>query len=84
VAARVLALITGLATEWLAAVQAEVVYDLSAGLANALATFLIAVALHYGLWKPTGISGVVQAVGAPEPRRVRSDGSYDVTNLPNE
>lgn len=32
-------------------------YDWSAGLANALTVFLVAVGLHYGILKPTGITG---------------------------
>lgn len=32
-------------------------FDWSASLANALAVFLVAVGLHYGILKPTGITG---------------------------
>lgn len=30
-----------------------------------LGTFLVAVATHFGFWKPTGISGAVQNIGSP-------------------
>jgi hypothetical protein len=58
-----LSLVAGLGAELLAAVQAGVTYDLGQGLTSGLATFIVAVATHYGLWKPTGTSAAVQAVG---------------------
>jgi hypothetical protein len=39
-------------------------YDLGRGLLLALPTFLIAVGLHYGLWKPTGVATAAQEVGS--------------------
>lgn len=35
-------------------------YDLGAALLTGLGTFLIAVGVHYGFWKPTGTSATVQ------------------------
>ena len=59
-----LSLVAGLGAELLAAVNAGVTYDLSQGLFSGAATFLVAVASHYGLWKPTGASSAAQSVGA--------------------
>ena len=59
----VLAFVAGLLSQLLAAIEAGVTYDLFAGLVQGLATFLIAVALYFGLWKPTGVTSAAQAVG---------------------
>lgn len=59
-----LALLTALGAEALAAAEAGVTYDLGRGLFLALASFLIAVGMHYGLWKPTTLSAQVQDVHA--------------------
>ncbi|PPF56100.1 hypothetical protein C5B94_04040 [Clavibacter michiganensis] len=64
-----LSLLSGLAAELLAAINAGVPYDLSQGLVSGVGTFIIAVALHYGLWKPTGTASAVQAVGAKHVER---------------
>ena len=58
----VLAAVTGLLTELLASINAGVAYDLGNGLVLALTSFLIAVALHFGLWKPTTVSAKAQDV----------------------
>lgn len=58
-----LALLTSLLTEWGVAVQSDTTYDVGRGLLLAIPTFLIAVGMHYGLWKPTTASAKVQAVG---------------------
>lgn len=58
-----LAVVSSLGTEALAANESGQVYDLGQGLIFGLGTFIVAVAMHYGLWKPTGTSGLVQAVG---------------------
>ena len=58
-----LALVTSLLTELGVAVSNGVTYDLGQGLLLAIPTFLIAVGMHYGLWKPTTASAKVQAVG---------------------
>ncbi|TFC30208.1 hypothetical protein E3O55_08540 [Cryobacterium sp. MDB1-18-2] len=59
-----LALVAGLLAQLLAAIQAGVTYDLFTGLIQGLGAFLIAVALHFGLWKPTGVAGAAQTFGA--------------------
>jgi hypothetical protein len=56
----VLSAITGLLSELLNALQAGVSYDLFAGLVTAVTVFIVAVALHFGLWKPTGVAAKVQ------------------------
>lgn len=55
-----LALVLSLLTELLAAVNAGTAYDLGQGLLLAIPTFLIAVGMHYGLWKPVGASTAAQ------------------------
>ncbi|QZE10315.1 membrane protein [Microbacterium phage Luna18] len=57
-----LALVTSLLTELGAAVANDVAYDLGQGLLLAIPTFLIAVGMHYGLWKPVGASTAAQSV----------------------
>lgn len=57
-----LALVTSLLTELGAAIANGVPYDVGQGLLLAIPTFLIAVGLHYGLWKPTGVSEKAQAL----------------------
>ncbi len=55
---------SGLLTELLASAQANVSYDLAQGLLTAVATFIVAVGMHYGLWKPTGASAKAQQIGS--------------------
>lgn len=59
-----LSVLIGFGQEIIAAIQAGSVYDLGGGLLTAIGTFLVAVALHFGLWKPTGVSAAVIAVGS--------------------
>lgn len=59
----VLSVVSSLLTEILNAVQAGESYDLGRGLVTALMTFVGAVALHYGLFKPTGVAEKAQEVG---------------------
>jgi hypothetical protein len=51
---------TGFLSELLDALQAGVPYDVFAGLVTAITVFIVAVALHFGLWKPTGVAAKVQ------------------------
>lgn len=55
---------SNLLSEFLASLNSGTVYDLGAALVAGLGTFVVAVALHYGLWRPTGVSDSVQAVGS--------------------
>ena len=57
-----LALVTSLLTELGQAIANGVTYDLGQGLLLAIPTFLIAVGLHYGLWKPTGVTEKAQTL----------------------
>ena len=43
-----------------ASISAGTSYDIGQGLLLALPTFLIAVGLHYGLWKPVGAAEKAQ------------------------
>lgn len=58
------ALATSLLVELGNAITAGTTYDLGQGLILALPTFLIAVGLHYGLWKPVGAATAAQRVGS--------------------
>ena len=52
-----------LITEVANALSTGAAYDLGAALMAGLGTFVVGVALHYGLWKPTGVSDKAQSVG---------------------
>lgn len=58
-----IAAVTGFGSELVAALTQGQVYDAGTGLITALTAFVVAVALHYGLYKPTGVSGKAQDVG---------------------
>lgn len=67
-----LSLVTGLLSQPLAAINAGIPYNLFAGLIQGIGAFHVAVALHFGLWKPTGVSAAVQLSahrGTPRNRR---------------
>lgn len=57
-----LTLATSLLIELARAIGAGEVYDLGAALLAALPAFVVAVAGHFGLWKPTGVSEKAQTV----------------------
>lgn len=61
-------LVTSLLTELVNALSNGLPYDLGVGLMLALPAFVISVSMHYGLWKPTGVSQTAQGVlnRAPE------------------
>lgn len=50
----------------LLATQSGIPFELGAIFVSALTQFIISVAIYYGLWKPTGIAGSVQDVGAKQ------------------
>ena len=58
----VLSAVTGMLTELAAAMTAGVAYDLGTGLVLALTAFLVAVAMYFGLWKPTTVTAKAQNV----------------------
>lgn len=57
-----LSLVTSMLTEMGTALAHGTSYDVGRGLLMALPTFLIAVGMHYGLWKPVGASRAAQNV----------------------
>jgi hypothetical protein len=61
-----LTLATSLLVELGRALEAGSTFDLGAALFLALPAFVVSVATHYGLWKPTGVSARVQAVGSDD------------------
>ncbi|MFF2493263.1 hypothetical protein [Agromyces sp. NPDC058064] len=64
----ILAAVLGVLTELLAAVQAGTSYDIGRGVLVALVGFLVAVGMHFGLWKPTGAAQSAQRIGDPAHR----------------
>jgi hypothetical protein len=58
-----LAAINGLAVEFAASLNAGEPYNIGTGLLIALGSFLVAVGLHFGIYKPTGASAAVQETG---------------------
>lgn len=69
-----LAVLTQLAAELAEALQHGTDYNLGTALLLGLTSFLIAVGIHYGLWKPTGVTEKAQAAlvteSAPDADRV--------------
>ena len=63
-----LSVLISLCTELGAALEAGTTYNLGMALLTGLGSFLVAVAMHYGLWKPTGVADKLQAVGDSTPR----------------
>lgn len=58
-----LSLVSGLLVAAVDAWSAGKGFDLVGALPNAFSTFTIAVASHYGLWKPAGVSAAAQEAG---------------------
>lgn len=52
-----LSAVAGLLNELYSVAGNAALYDWSAGLANAVTVFLVGVGLHYGLLRPTGVTG---------------------------
>jgi hypothetical protein len=59
-----LTLVTSLLVELGRTIASSGVFDVGVALLAALPAFVVSVATHYGLWKPTGVSGVAQDVGS--------------------
>lgn len=55
-----LSVLTSLLTELIGALQTATVYNLGLALILGLGTFIVAVATHYGLLKPIGVSTTTQ------------------------
>lgn len=62
----VLSVATNVLTELGDSLVNGTVYDLGAALVAGLGTFIVAVALHYGLFKPTGVSERAQSLGSKQ------------------
>ena len=58
-----LSLLTSVLTSYVSTASSGEVFDLGQALVLTVPTFVTAVATHYGLWKPTGVSETVQTVG---------------------
>lgn len=58
----ILSIVTSMLTEILEAINTGTVFDFGVFLITAIGTFVIAVATHYGLWKPTTVSEKAQNV----------------------
>jgi hypothetical protein len=58
-----LAALTGFLSELGDALTSGTAYDVGTGLVFALTSFLVAVGLHFGIYKPTGASAAAQAIG---------------------
>jgi small basic protein len=56
-----LAAITGFGSELLNALTTNTAYDVFAGLLTFITAFVIAVALHFGFWKPVGTTDAAQS-----------------------
>jgi hypothetical protein len=56
-----LSALTAFLTSWLNAAQQNVPFDIGAALFAFIATFVVGVATHFGLWKPTGTTDKAQA-----------------------
>jgi len=59
-----LTLVTSIAVELGRAVEAGTTFDVGVALLAALPAFVVSVATHYGLWKPTGVAHAAQDLGA--------------------
>lgn len=71
-----LSVLTSLLTELIGALQAGAVYNLGMALVLGLGTFIVAVAAHYGLLKPTGVSGAAQnSLHTAGPTPITPDGT---------
>lgn len=59
-----LSAVSGFLTEW-AGTDA---FNWASALITWLGTFMVAVAVHFGVWKPTGITAAVQGIGVTDRR----------------
>lgn len=65
-----LAALLGFCSELLDALTSHTAYNLGPALLTWLTSFLIAVAMHFGLWKPVGVTGATGAVATAVPAGV--------------
>lgn len=71
-----LSLLSSVLNELLVAVLAGVDFDLGLTLLKFAGTFFIAVATHFGFWKPVGASEAVQETGVTSARARDSRGRF--------
>jgi hypothetical protein len=67
-----LAALSSFLTEWLTALNASASFDFAQAGYGVLMTFVVAVAAHFGLWKPaavTGEQGAAAGIGLDSTRR---------------
>lgn len=62
-----LAAVSGLGAELLRVVTAGGTFDLGQGIIRAVLSFGAAVLLHYGFWKPEGVTAAAQRLGPQVP-----------------
>jgi len=62
----VLSAVTNVLSEFLQALNTHTAFDLGTTLLATLATFLVGVGMHFGIWKPTGAAVALQQLGAPK------------------
>ncbi len=60
-----LSLLTSLLVELVRVITAGGVYDVGIALLTALPAFVVSVATHYGLWRPTGVTDAAQTSLGP-------------------
>jgi hypothetical protein len=65
-----ISLLSGLASQLLAAVTAGTTFDLFTALVTGVGAWLIAIGTYEGFWKPTGIGDAAQSVGVGAGTRV--------------
>jgi len=58
-----LSAVTGFVSEWIHALNANITYNLSTAIFTWITGFVVAVAVHYGLWVPTGTTNAVLRSG---------------------
>lgn len=58
-----ISLVSGIVSSLLAAVLAGVPFDIVGALLTGLAAWLIAIATHFGFWRPTGVSAALVDAG---------------------
>lgn len=59
-------LVASILTQWGTAIAIGGPFDIGLALLAVIPAFAISVATYYGLWKPTGIAGAAQDVGASD------------------
>lgn len=72
-----LSAVSAFLSAWLVALNTAAAFDWSQTLFSVLVTFIVAVAMHFGLWKPAGASGSDGPVA-----KVGLDSSHPVNEYP--